>query len=510
MPEFLDVEEIKPKDSKEPKIPRIIPNSEITTKAEEIRTKRALPRKPGESVSFQELNNWFKLLTPDMVEDNRLIIYLYRLDPTIIRQKVDPSATNNIDVITDVLNGISEDSIIQNHGGGKYKLVVRDLDNENSKGGFFSARLTINQQQYPAKLDLREVDWDATANKGYKAYCRAMKLIDENNMPITIESKAKDTASGSDSSMVAAMKIAMDFATKMSDKEQVELKRKIGGDEAISKTMETLFLEKMKQEDPNKQLNSLTTILTAMKTMQPEPVKDNTMTVIMPMFMQMMTNMTESSNKQFTMMLELMKAKEGNGNGGSDKAGVITEVKELFGLFQDMNSNGGESRRKSTAEVIGGIVESNITPVLQIVGSIIAMKAGAPGPIPPSLANQTVVSQPQPSQPQQPTIAPAIASNEAANIINQFGPIIINKMAGEGWEFGAWIAEGFGDMTAASIVKYGVDNLLVAAKSVPQFWDKITSSYGEEHFKKWLASFVNYKEEIKKSMEEGEELEEVN
>ena len=73
-------------------------------------------------------------------------------------------------------------------------------------------------------------------------------------------------------------------------------------------------------------------------------------------------------------------------------------------------------------------------------------------------------------------------------------------------DVGAWISEGFGDMTAVAITKYGVDGLMAAAKSVPDFWSQIEASYGEAHLRKWLTSFVNYKEEIAK-MEAAEEQE---
>ena len=89
-------------------------------------------------------------------------------------------------------------------------------------------------------------------------------------------------------------------------------------------------------------------------------------------------------------------------------------------------------------------------------------------------------------------------------MIAQYGPIIVNKLAGEGWEFGAWVADGFGDPAAAAIVKYGPDNLLQAAKMVPQFWSQIEATYGEAHLKKWLESLCNYKS-IMQQMDAEEE-----
>jgi hypothetical protein len=97
------------------------------------------------------------------------------------------------------------------------------------------------------------------------------------------------------------------------------------------------------------------------------------------------------------------------------------------------------------------------------------------------------------------------APSEAAQIIQQFAPIIINKLAGEGWEFGAWVSDGFGDPVAASIARHGTDTLLAAAKLVPPFWQQVEKTYGEAYLRKWLDSFVNYKEEMMKMADEDDE-----
>lgn len=517
MPEMLSKETVIPPIKPpigSPTAPIMISKSEIDRKAEEARQARMLPPKPGDHVTLKELNEWFKLLTPDMLGDNRVFVYVYRLDPPIIRQKVDPTAPNNIDVIADINPsvGIKEQTIVDRHGGGKYKLVVKDQDKFTATGGFFDARVIISQTDHPPKLDLREVDWDNPYSKGYKAYCRANRLIDDNNMPITPESQKKADATESSNATIAAMKLVMDYTSQLNDKQQAELKKRMGGEDSINKTFNDIILEKMKQDDPNKQLVALTTILTAMKSMQPEVKPDNTLSTILPIFMQMMTQMNESSNKQFQMMMEMVKIK--SEGGGTDKGSVITEVKELFGLFQDMNGNGGV--RKTTAEVIGGIVESNLTPVLQIISQIVTMKAasmgvnGVPGAthIPPVTAQGSPAS--PVSTPPGATPPPAAASlpspAEATQIITQFGPIILNKLVGEGWEFGAWVSEGFGDQTAISIARYGVEQLLTAAKAVPQFWSQVERTYGEAYMRKWLTSFVNYKEEMNKMDDDEDEV----
>jgi hypothetical protein len=510
MPEITPVEPTKevpanPKMIKKVELP-VNPydrTSDLYKKAKENAEARALPVKPGDMVSFKEMNDWLCLLTPELTENNRIFVYIYRLDPPIIRQKVDPTAPNNIDVIADVYGGIKESYIIDRHGGGKYKFVVRDQEKNNSVGGFFSARLTINQTEHPPKLDLREVDWDNPYSRGYRAYCRANKLIDDNNMPVTPESTKKVETETNSNAMIQAMKLVMEYSNSMNEKQREEFKRKVGGEDAISKTMSDIIIEKMRQEDPNKQLSALTTMLTAMKSMQPEVKPDNTLGTILPIFLQMMTQMNESSTKQFTLMMEVLRSK--NEGGGTDKGSVISEVKELFGLFEDMKGGGG---KKSTAEVIGSIVETNLTPVLQIVSQVVAMKAasvgvgGMPQPIQPIQPTQ----QPTTAQPNQPAQTVALPSpTEATQIVSQFGPVILKMLPRDGWEFAAWIADGIDDALPVRIGRLGVDALLNACKQVPAFWSQVETTYGEPYLRKWLESFVNYKEEMKKVQDEDDD-----
>src|ERR1019366_9083026 len=100
------------------------------------------------------------------------------------------------------------------------------------------------------------------------------------------------------------LKMMLDFTAKMSDKEQAAFKQKIGGEDAVSKSMNELFLEKLKQEDPNKQMTMVVSLITAMKQMQPEVKPDNTMATLLPLLMKLMDDSRASADRQMTMMLE--------------------------------------------------------------------------------------------------------------------------------------------------------------------------------------------------------------
>jgi hypothetical protein len=298
----------------------------------------------------------------------------------------------------------------------------------------------------------------------------------------------------------------------------------VGGEEAASKAMNELFLEKLKQEDPNKQMGVMVQLITAMKAMTPETKPDNTLGTIMPMFMTMIQQMNEAANRQFQMMMEMMKSN--NKVEPKEESNELDKLRAIIELSKEIKGGGGGTHEKSVTESIIELGKDILPPVLNIVGNIMAMNAAAKGvsgvAAPPQTngtsrtsgntidaineANRQNMQQPSVQQPQQQIMPPTNESMQAQQLIQSFEPVIISHLAGEGWEFGAWVAQGYGDIVAASLAKMGVDKLMVAAKSVPSFWQKIEASYGEAHLAKWLDELCRYKEimlEMDKEEERG-------
>src|SRR5580698_259697 len=77
--------------------PKTISRSEIDKKADDIIDSRRLPKTPGVSANLEQVDAWFKLISPDML--SRLKGYLYRLHPVIVRKLADPEAPKHIDVL---------------------------------------------------------------------------------------------------------------------------------------------------------------------------------------------------------------------------------------------------------------------------------------------------------------------------------------------------------------------------------------------------------------------------
>jgi hypothetical protein len=281
----------------------------------------------------------------------------------------------------------------------------------------------------------------------------------------------------------------------------------------------------LKQEDPNKQTQTLIAMITAIKGMSPEVKPDNTLALIMPMFMAMFQQMNEAANRQMTLLVEMLKT---NKPVERQEVDELEKLRNLLAIAKEIKGGGATPEKTLTESIIEAGTQL-LPPALQIVANIqqanMAAK-GVGGVAPPKSQGVGTSSQSNAgdmmSQIQQGQIAgaknpvppnteyqtPPVPASEAAQIIAQFEPIIINKLAQEGWEFAAWIADGFGDMMAASIVKHGVEGLLVAAKSVPTFWAKIEASYGEPHLRKWLESLCKYKE-IMAEIDKEEEIPDV-
>lgn len=498
-------EEITLVDEKEP---TLVPKSEIDKQAQELKDRIALPKKPGDKVQFREMVEWLRIVPDNLLE--KVMVYLYRLEPIISRQQVDPQADNNIDVFNgDNLRHLTEEHIINNHGGGKYMLAVSDLTvtgQGTKKGQSFKVILMIPTINNPPKLDLREVVWEDYGNKGYKAWARAQKLIDEKNMPVEIE-KREVGNSVDGKAMVDMMKVMAEFVTKLNSKDQDELKRRIAGDDSVGKGVMEILLEKMKQDDPNKSVGAISGIIGAMKGLMPDVKGDGGVVALIVPLMQMMM---ESNKQQTAILIKIIEGQTGKG----EKEGISDEDRLLKLIEISKAIKGQNPVEKSTAEMIVEGVTTLAGPALELVNNIMRAKmmntAGMGGSVTPTQPNVTPINQAKSlttQSPQAGTTPPAVSPAEATTIITQFGPLIIKHLGGEGWEFASLVSEMFGDEVTASAVRHGTEGLLTAAKAVAPFWSQIETTYGEAHLKKWLESFCNYREIIKK-MEEEEAKEE--
>lgn len=365
----------------------LVSKTKIQEEADKIKARRELPKPPGNVIKFKELVDWLGLLTDEMYE--RLMIYVYRYDPVINRQFVDPTADNNIDVISGQgCRGLSEDYFIDRHAGGTYGLTIKDTDVvKKGDRGYFEARLSINQTQYPPKLDYREVDWLNPKNKGYFAWARAQRIVDNNGVVIDPSKKDVGTTSNgagtttSQDSAVAVMKATMDMVGKLNEQQQRDFKRTLGGEDAVNKPMTELLIAKMKEDSPNNIMPLLTTLLPLlMKQPTPVPVQDNGgLTAIATMMTTMMTAMMKSSSDTMTMMNEsnkntmtlLTTMLANQSKGGDDSGDMIERVIKMAQVIK-----GHPPAETTTTEKLIDKGMELALPIMNIIGNVTAIKAG--------------------------------------------------------------------------------------------------------------------------------------
>ena len=491
------------------KEPTIIKKSDVMTKRDSAHEKaaenkiiRQLPPKPGRDVSFKEMMEWLKLLTPEMCEGSRVLVYIYRLEPVIVRQKSDPNNDKSIDVIViDPSNMVfGEQYMIDYHGGGKYSIYVNDVDAPKKDWTYIHCIHNIPLVEHAPKLNLLEVDWYDRKNKGFEAYARAKGWIDEKNMPIVKEGRVDGAMnSAATSTAVEMTKTVLDFVKTMNSTQEQEFKKRIGGEDAVHKGVMEILIEKMKQDDPNKALTGIVSVITAVKAMTPETKPDMAITTILPLMLKMMETAQERSDKMMMQFMEIQKGSNGESSGSK-----ISELKDLLEVARELR--GGSPGHKSTAAEIIDSVSPILGPALNLVTQIIGLKMGGAPNMPIQQGPATAQANGETNVEPQP---PQLTQGEAAKIIQAYGPMILNNLAEPGYEFGAMAAKMLpgGDAQIAAIGRHGVDGLLAGAKAVPEFYNQIMTTYGEEYLRKWLGEFINYKAEIDKIEREEDEEE---
>lgn len=525
--------------------------SKIATDAEKIRAKRELPKAPGTVIKFDDLKQWLALLNSEMYE--RLMIYVYRHKPVINRQFVDPNADNNIDVISgEGCRGLSEEYFIDRHGGGSYGLTIKDTDiQDRTKGnrGYFEARLSINETQYPPKLDYREVDWPNEKNKGYFAWARAQRIVDNNGVIMDPTKKGESSTAQSNGgsqhpdNAVAVMKATMDMVGKLNEQQQRDFKRSIGGDDAVNKPMTELLIAKMKEDSPNNIMPLLSTLLPLLiKQQQPVvPAGDGGLAAMATMMTTLVTAMMNSGKETMAMMqqsnqntMTLLTTILNNSKGGDDEGDRLKQVVEIAKMIK-----GNAPPETSVAERLMDKGIELLLPVTNIIANITGIKAGqVNGGIGNNPAGHPIaIGQGTPTggdnfngnnlargnqNPRTPPLSPSVHQsltedfsstgtptpgvsaensaqipNDAALVmpIQQYGALIINSLnkGEEGWEFAEQVAKLFGDMIIKSVANLGVDNIIRGMKLVPEFWNAVGPTYGEAHMRKWCEEFINYK-----------------
>jgi hypothetical protein len=517
----------------------LITKTEVDRKAEEIREIRKLPKPPGKTISLEEGLEWFKLITKQE-QWNHISIYLYRVFPVIIRQFADPEAQNYIDVPHEEAF-LGADGFLgymkRTHGGGRYKLMATDLDDKvarpiGAKGGAGSKPITeikfeipITDEMMPI-VNYKELDTNDRKNYGYIQMLRNKGIINEKGermADVQVNGNAAEVAGVMASQSDKAIQAVRDMS-----KENQALVREVltaGKKDTGDKGVVELLLEKLKQDDPNKQITTMVALITALKD-KPAPVeKHDGTTEILKMIIQM-----QQDNQKFQMetMVKITEAINKKPESDSILDKIIAYREILPGLFGSNNP----SEPKTTTEVIVEKLSDIALPAIGLFSQMIQARTGATPIIPTNgqQAQETVrmMTGPravgpqlvQPSPVQQ-TITQGPVSNEPINnatapvhspaavvqpqqqevdiitrLLTTYGGLLITsiKSGATGEDLATQcitLQPMLGMDVYTMLCSKGKDELLNKMKSIPQFWNQTGLIFGDEHMNTLVEDFIN-------------------
>lgn len=506
---------------------RRISASEINAAATKLQQENRIPPKPGDNVDEVQLQKWLDLLTPAMWD--KLMIYINRLYPRINRKMGDPDAYKYIDVVTreaiETSGGTIRKHIVQNHGGGKYILYINDTSRTAQKQTVFEAFCTITFDEADPKLNLDEVELHNKENASYVAYLQNKGILDAQKRVIKQGSAAGNsggnTSGGSNISELG--NLFTQIATTM---QKLNPQQK---DDLAGKGMTEIFLERLKQEDPNKQFVGMAAMLAAMKDMFPKPDTSNSLS--MKDVIQMMNENHTKQIEMFKMMLDSQQKNSGK-DEDSDLDKLIkwkTALPELFGR----RGGSGDEREKSTAEIVIDAVKEVGLPVLGIVSQMIQAKTGAVPiiPVTPGQAQAHMDNMQRQQTQHNPAAIAAAAPQPPDNVIPiqqaqpgeqedkglvllqtyllNFGNMIVNSLKNgqTGIDVGEYIkglAPMLGEDVYEVIKAQGKDKLLLAMKSIPAFWQQTGELYGEKRMEQFVEEFMEFEEILQREEDEDE------
>lgn len=492
--------------------------------ARRLKQSRQLPEVPGRKPTWDQANAWMALLTPD--QWSRILVYLYRVFPIIVRQLSDKDNSNYIDKFG---SPFTEQEIIANHGGGKYRLVYSDMDREGQTA-IMEATLDVPMGEYKPKLDYREIDRGRKENTTYLRQLRIEGILNEHGEIMenkVVADRQTATANLSEATLAKMMDRMFSMYEKLTDPQKQEFRREAQSDPA----MVQMFNMVTKQNEKN-----LDMIQSKLMSDSKEPsamagVMEKFLTLFTTLLtkkgdgdggvsmMQVLQMQQDSHKSQMELMKMVVESKQQQQEGG----GKFSELRDVVALLKDLKEDigGGEGEGRSSGK--RGLWETAMEygfPVLNnllILGNnAIAVRAKVAGMPVVSIDNAGLkgVKVPQggggPGAETQTTIQPALPPGteqtttttvadgtksglDPSMVIKSYGGMILGALGKgqDGYEFCEYVVGLFGMQPHAIVEQMGVEALLQAAKAIPEFWVQ-ASVFGEEKLRMFITEFIEF------------------
>lgn len=509
----------------------LTPRDLINQKARDARDARKIPPIPGYAPSLEQFEEYLKLLDDNMF--SHVVPYLYRAWPKIVRQLSDPENKSYIDIICKehVDRGLIN-YLQDTHGGGTYKFIVLDLDQKSPKGdskAIMQFTFKIDPSEYEPKLNLKEIDVNHKPNMGFINQMVSKGLMDTKGNVMQPMQNGNGTGGAELAGAIGGMydKFMTTFATMSKDQQAMITKLLADGSNRKSdpEGIGALLLEKLKQDDPSKQTQTMMTMITTMMSLVPKPEKQDT-----SIFQLLITQMQQSAERQMEMM-KMMFQQQQNNQPSPDKDDFIDKFIKYKQALPELFGNGGKEPKKELGELILEGAREFALPAIGLVSQFLQINKGV-APIVPvteqqarDVAQQAGIGQTQqqpqqpqpgqrvitmPSQPQTPnqvqpknepvkdsTGKPILDPNNLTpcqRLLMQYGGMLITAIkAGRN---GAEIADSLegakpliGDVYGM-LKAQGGEKILEAMESIPEFWNQTGVVYGREHMEQLIADFL--------------------
>jgi hypothetical protein len=501
--------------------PKIIRNRDVDKAAAALAGEHVLPLPPGKKISFDQMRDYLALLTPAMWDN--VSIYLYRIKPKIRRQLKNPQAPNYIDCIGQPFD---ENYIIARHGGGNYLIQAVNMEakREQDARQLFKCYFTIDDIQHPPILNYEELELEAPENKSYIQWLRNKGILDDKgNM---IQPSTPPPASNNGLTAKDVLDI-LSYTSKLTAEQQNLLRSKIAPDDSLSKSVGEILLEKMKQDDPAKQMQVVTGLLTAFQQIMGTSKPDSSIAGVYDKLIQMQIEQrkadAEQRKNEFEWIKLLLVDREKNTN-------QFAQFRDVFGFAREIMQASGGAGRRSGWDVAYDVGRDIGLPLIQTLGTtisnIMALRRNGvptvpnpPGMVPPAApagafdpyrdqqalrahSQALAAQQPQPQPQPPPPPPPAPGNNELVNLLSQYGGLVINALNSgtRGFDFADYVAGLLGVATHATIAGQGEDTLVTTMLSIPEL-----AIFGEPRLRTFAHEFCHYQEFLEADEEEPAE-----
>lgn len=452
--------------------------------------------------------DWMTILKPEHWV--QLTWYMYRNWPRLNKPDDD------VKYIDCGNYAITEQWILENHGSGDYMFICNEAGKPKNAKTICTAYVkNLVHPEYPPKVKMNELDVHFPSNKNY-----VDRMVAEGKLTVDLKpmnSSQQQNGGLSDQIILKLLdKVDKQQITRMDDPKDSAIKAAFEIIGQGNKAATQMMLDQMKQDDPDKLVKLVQTIMG----MVPKPPEHNgsETTTFMKMLVESQNKNAElMAKKDDTIMAMMMKMMESKTTPSDD--GSFDKTIDRFMKFMELTGMEGlgGGGKKSTLEVALQYGSPILERALGIVQNLMALKAqGAPkidpitgkevlsnqaaSPLPISIASSPIQSTEQPTNKQtgKSDVREAMVNNSAEQEdmikqgLRQIGPKIIEALnrRTSGDTFAESIDNFLGPMVYNQLASLGESKMIEILQTDVALWNQL--KLVEPQLKIFIKEFIDY------------------